>query len=139
MAMVSKELQGDNISDPDFAPLLNGRHYLARWRIFPYGWWDEGDGRVVIFDRKYRPICRRYPDRRVEIVASNQEIKFVGQTWLYGTDGSHPCDDRRARERVLGVVRRLGLVDELRHRRRLESRGRLLEWNRQPAPAKRQD
>lgn len=50
---------------------------LASWRIFPYGWWVEHDGAVVVFDRRYRPICRRLLNGSVEIVSPETWITFT--------------------------------------------------------------
>jgi hypothetical protein len=31
---------------------------FTRWALFPYGRWTCQDGRAVLFNRWYEPICR---------------------------------------------------------------------------------
>ena len=90
----------------------------------PYGWWTEASGAHVIYDRKYRPICRKHIDGRVEIVPSDTWIVFESSRHFYcGPDYPYTCPE--ARSRVLGVVQRLGLADEIKRRRSLDRRGLL--------------
>ena len=37
------------------------RQEFIRWQL-PYGQWRCADGREVLFDRDYAPICERYPE-----------------------------------------------------------------------------
>jgi hypothetical protein len=75
----------------------------------PYGAWTERDGSVVLFDRKYKPICRYRADTsEVEVVAPDQRISFVRETWFdddasaFARAASHqdttPTSDRYTRE-----------------------------------------
>jgi hypothetical protein len=97
---------------------------VAEWTCLPYGWWTEASGAYVVYDRRYRPICRRHADGRVEIVPSDCWITFESSRHFYcGPDYPYTCPE--ARSRVLGVVQRLGLADEIKRRRSLDRRGLL--------------
>jgi hypothetical protein len=96
----------------------------ADWHVMPYGWWTEVSGAHVIFDRKYRPLCRRHNDGHVEIVPSDTWTIWVKEDWLYSSPDT-PYTRPKARNRVLGVVQRLGLADEIKRRRSLDRRGLL--------------
>jgi hypothetical protein len=100
----------------------------AEWSIFPYGWATEGDGSLVLFDRKYRPICRKYPDGRTELMRSDAFIEFAGRTWLYD-DCSSPVRDAGTRKLVLAEMERWGVRDELKRRRELQRRKALPSWD----------
>lgn len=121
--------------DPGIAGLLRGMQLARRWALFPYGWWQEADGSSVIFDRGYRLICRKRPSGAVEILPCARTgnpvrktddlwIDWVDQRWLY-TGLTHPARDELSRLRVLGVVQRLGLRDEIIRRREAADR----EWS----------
>jgi hypothetical protein len=123
--------------DPDIAKLLRGLHRAARWSLFPYGWWIEADGSFVIFDRRYRPICRKRPDDSVEILpfirvdySERQTNKLwiakIGERWLY-TDLTHPVANVETRQRVIGVVQHLSLANEIIRRRETVHRERLAQ------------
>lgn len=115
--------------DPDIRNLLVGMRRAMRWRIWPYGWWQEDDGSYVIFDRLYRPICRKRPCGTVEIVRPDQWIAYVDQRYLY-TDIRHPDGNTAIAQRLFGIVQRLGIRDELARRRGLDRRRRLPRWDR---------
>jgi hypothetical protein len=119
-------------TDPGIANLLRGMQQERRWAPFPYGWWTEADGSFVIFDRGYRLICRKHTSGWVEILpfactdnfgrkADDLWIDWVDQRWLY-TGLTHPARDALSRSRVLGVVQRLGLADEIVRRREVADR-----------------
>ncbi|MCP1738200.1 hypothetical protein [Bradyrhizobium japonicum] len=121
-------------TDPAIANLLHGMQQERRWSTFPYGWWTEADGSFVIFDRGYRLICRKRTRGSVEILpfactgnptrkTDDLWIDWVDQRWLY-TGVTHPARDELSRLRVLGVVQRLGLRDEIVRRREVADR----EW-----------
>ncbi|MGY4467329.1 hypothetical protein ACVWWK_003011 [Bradyrhizobium sp. LB9.1b] len=121
--------------DPSIADLLRGMQRDRRWSPFPYGWWTEADGSHVIFDRGYRLICRKQPNGAVEILpfartgnfsgkVDDLWIDWVDQRWLY-TGLTHPARDDLSRLRVLGVVQRLGVRDEIVRRREAADR----EWS----------
>jgi hypothetical protein len=107
----------------DDRALIAHMRRVTDWRCMPYGWWTEASGAHVIYDRQYRPICR-HTDGQVEIVPSDSWITFESSSHFYcGPDYPYTCPE--ARDRVLGVVYRLGLVDEIKRRRDLDRRGRL--------------
>lgn len=121
-------------NDPGIANLLCGMRRERRWAPFPYGWWLEADGSFVIFDRGYRLLCRKHPTGFVEILpfartincsrkADDLWIDWVDERRLY-TGTTHPANDAQSRQRVLGVVQRLGLADEIIRRREVADR----EW-----------
>lgn len=111
--------------------LVRGLHKAARWSFFPYLWFGEADRSCVIVDRRYRLVCRKHatgaieilPFVRVENEADENWISIVSQNRIY-TDFSHPADDANSRQRVLGIVQRLGLKDEIVRRREIFHR----EW-----------
>lgn len=97
---------------------------FQQWEIFPYGKFFEDDGAEVIFDRRYRPICRVFPDGRVEGVNPSQWINFTDQNWFYHS-GNHPRNDKSTRAALLSLIEQLGLSAELMVRRELENVGHL--------------
>lgn len=97
---------------------------LQEWAIFPYGKFIEADGAEVIFDRRYRPICRVFLDRRVEVVNPRQWINFEDQSWFYNSI-NHPCNNKKTRTVLLNLIEELGLAAELMARRELEENGGL--------------
>jgi hypothetical protein len=108
----------------DDRALIAHMRRVTEWICFPYGWWTEASGAHVIYDRKYRPICRKHTDGRVEIVPSDTWIIFESSRHFYcSPDTPYTCPE--ARDRVLGVVYRLGLADEIKRRRSLDRRGLL--------------
>jgi hypothetical protein len=121
--------------DPGIARLLRGMQQERRWALLPYGWWTEADGSFVIFDRGYHLICRKRSNGTVEILpfactgnfsrkTDDSRIEWTSQRWLY-TGLAHPARDAVSRLRVLGVVERLGLRDEIIRRREAADR----EWS----------
>ena len=121
--------------DPGIASLLRGMQRERRWSSAPYGWWTEANGSFVIFDRGYRLICRKRPNGAVEILpfactgnfsrkTDDLWIEWNSQRWLY-TGLTHPTRDALSRRRVLGVVQRLALADEIIRRREVADR----EWS----------
>ncbi len=98
---------------------------VSPWEISPYGWWIDGSGCKVIFDRKYRPICTITADGKFGILPPGERILYRSQGWYYSGGKSHPSNCPDVRERSLSIVRDYGLEEELRRRRRLESLGQL--------------
>lgn len=108
------------IIDPRIAEKARRLHRTRRWLFFPYGYWTEGDGSFVIFDRRYHPLARKRRDGSVEILHMLDLdraplIKFKKQHLLYGSI-DHPCDTGETQRRLIGVVQRLGLEQEVHHR-----------------------
>jgi hypothetical protein len=54
--------------DPRITYAARGLHRVYRWSFFPYGWWTEAGGSVVIFDRRYHPLCRKRSDASIEVL-----------------------------------------------------------------------
>lgn len=74
--------------DPEITHDARGLHRVYRWFAFPAGWWTEADGSLVIFDRRYHPLCRKRPDGSVEILPMKDfnkplQIKFKSEQRLY--------------------------------------------------------
>ncbi|WOH68650.1 hypothetical protein [Bradyrhizobium sp. BWA-3-5] len=95
-------------------------HRTRRWVFFPYGYWTEKDGAFVVFDRRYHPLARKRRDGSVQILPMLDldraaRIEFKKQHFLYGSI-DHPCDTEETQQRLIGVVRRLGLEEEIHHR-----------------------
>lgn len=115
----------------DFLRILTRMH---AWKIWPYGWWTEADGSFVVFDGKYRPMCRKRPNGQVELLPSDMTIDYVDQRYLY-TYSTHPENCHETRERLDGVVARLGLGREIERRRMLVKRRQLPTAERARAAA----
>jgi len=96
-----------------------GTARFRSWNIFPYGWWEEADGSLVIFDRRYRPLCRKGPDGYVEILRPSDRISYIKQSHIYRLS-EHPADNPVMKRRIYGIVHRLGLLPELSRRQQLE-------------------
>ena len=106
--------------DPRIAKKARRLHRTRRWVFFPYGWWTEADKSLVVFDRRYHPLCRKRTDDTVEILPMVDldrapRIKFRKQHFLYGSI-DHPCDNEDTQLRLIGAVQRLGLEEEIHHR-----------------------
>ena len=55
---------------------------FMRW-MMPYGICYCDDGREVLFDRWYCPICQRYPGQQPTMADPNEWISYVRQEWFY--------------------------------------------------------
>ncbi|MGO3934487.1 hypothetical protein NP284_40095 [Rhodopseudomonas pseudopalustris] len=135
-----RAFDGDSVIeiDPDVAKLIVGMKKAARWSLLPYGWFEESDGSYVIFDRRYRLLCLTRPNGYVQILPFAEQamretdanwIRWRSQHWIY-SDLTHPDCNAFSRSRVLGVVERLGLKDEIIRRREVLRRQRLAGWRR---------
>jgi hypothetical protein len=108
----------------DDRALIAHMRRVTNWRVMPYGFWSEASGAHVVYDRQYRLICRRSTDGTVETLPSDCWITFESSQHFYcSPDTPYTCPE--ARSRVLGVVQRLGLADEIKRRRSLDRRGLL--------------
>jgi hypothetical protein len=70
--------------------------------LLPYGQWVCADGRVVIFNRRYSPICERLPDGVVQRADPAEWVKWVSQSWF---DLGSARYEKNARERLRKVLR----------------------------------
>lgn len=123
--------------DPEITFNARGLHRVYRWVFFPYGWWEEVGGSVVIFDRRGHPLCRKRPDGSVEVlpmVNLNNPMSIGGRNprFLYSGGLDHACESEATQQRLLRVVQRLGIEDEVArryaayHRWKIEARRRFL-------------
>lgn len=106
--------------DPRITDKARRLHRTKRWVFFPYGWWTEAGGSLVVFDRRHHPLCRKLPDGTVTILPMLDldralRIKFRKQYFLYGSI-DHPCDNKDTQMCLIGAVQRLGLEEEIHHR-----------------------
>ncbi|RWQ70763.1 MAG: hypothetical protein EOS85_26680 [Mesorhizobium sp.] len=120
--------RGEFLPDPDTSAFLGALQRTARWNLWPAGYWTEPDGSFVIFDRKYRPLCRKRPDGSIEILPSDAWINWIEERRLYETPRfPHPDNSRDTRDMLAGVVERLGIADEIKRRRKIGPRN-LPRW-----------
>ena len=49
----------------------------------PYGIWTCADGREVLFDRTYTPICERYPGQPAVMADRDEWVHWGQQDWFY--------------------------------------------------------
>jgi hypothetical protein len=67
----------------------------------PYGRWTCADGREVLYDRWYRPICQRYPGRLPTQADPEEWVdNIVDHHWFYN-DGTPEAKKRRVALAVL--------------------------------------
>lgn len=127
--------------DPQIVHNARSLHRVYRWFAFPAGWWTEADGSHVIFDRRYHPLCRKRPDGSVEVLPMTdfnhpQQIKFKSQHRLYSGGPDHVCESEETQQRLIRIVQRLGIEDEVARRyaayqrRKSEARRRFLRHYR---------
>ena len=69
------------------AEFYTSRKEFIRWQM-PYGCWHCPDGRQVLFDRDYAPICQRYPETAPSIADPNEWIPSARQEWFYNDANS---------------------------------------------------
>jgi hypothetical protein len=62
--------------------LWASRQEFIRWQL-PYGIWRCADGREVLFDRDYAPICSRYPGETPKLSNPREWVHWIDQVWLY--------------------------------------------------------
>jgi hypothetical protein len=80
----------------------------AYWRhVLPYGKWTCRDGREVLFNRDYRPILQRRPNRPVEVADPSERIPFIQQMWFYSEEelvGRSRVPSKRLLQRINGAL-----------------------------------
>lgn len=103
--------------DPRIADKAKRLHRVHKWVFFPKGWVTEPGGSLLIFDGRLHPLCRKQPDGAVVVlpmgefghppVFSLRKVRFLYE----GFD--HPCDTEETQQRLIRVVQRLGLQEEV--------------------------
>jgi hypothetical protein len=73
-------------------------HFLES--CLPYGKWTCEDGREVLFDRNYSPICQRYPGQAATMAKPTEWVPWKSQTFFYD-DGTPMAKKRRITRTVL--------------------------------------
>jgi len=68
----------------------------------PYGFWRAASGRIVIFNRRYRPLWQRLPDATIERADPSEWVSFVAQRWFDFTDARY---EKTARERLRNILK----------------------------------
>jgi hypothetical protein len=58
----------------------NRRDFIRR--LLPYGMYECKDGRQVLFDRHYAPICQRYPGQEPTLADPTEWVEGVAK-WFY--------------------------------------------------------
>ena len=72
------------------ATLHASRQEFIRWQL-PYGLWRCVDGREVLFDRDYCPICERSPDKSPQLADPHEFVRcIVHQEWFYNDATPRP-------------------------------------------------
>jgi hypothetical protein len=67
-------------------------------RLLPYGVGYCADGREVLFDRDYAPICQRYPGEPATMVGPAERVHWQSQDWFYDDRTRDATKRRRGRE-----------------------------------------
>jgi hypothetical protein len=76
----------------------------------PYGYWRDATGRLVVFNRRYRPLWQRLPDGTIERANPYEWIKFVEQRWFNWGDARY---EKTARERLRETLRKFFAGEDL--------------------------
>jgi hypothetical protein len=105
--------------DPRITDKARGLHRVHRWVFFPYGC-GEANGAMTLFDGRFYPMARKNPDGSVEILPMLDfkhppMIEFKKLRFLYGSF-DHPSDDEKTQQRLLAMVGRLCLGEEVYRR-----------------------
>lgn len=94
----------------------------------PYGYWRDANNRIVIFNRRYRPLWQRLPDGRIERANPYEWIKFVEQRWFNYTDARYA---KTARDRLRTILQNFFAGGDL------AARTIVTEWDRDDGPPNR--
>lgn len=76
-------------------------------RLMPYGKWTTAEGREVLFDREYAPICDRWPGRAPAMCNPREWVTHVDEEWYYD-DG---VPEKQKRQRAEAVLRQWGVYE----------------------------
>jgi hypothetical protein len=67
----------------------------------PYGYWRDANDRLIIFNRRYRPLWQRLPDGTINRAKPGEWIKFIEQQWFNWSDARY---EKTARERLRQIL-----------------------------------
>jgi hypothetical protein len=67
-----------------------------RWLMLPYGWWSSKDGRMIFFNRRYKPIFQIGPGAELSAADPNEWVSYTNQYYFYN-DGT-PDKEAAAKE-----------------------------------------
>ncbi|KAA0699977.1 hypothetical protein DTW90_11785 [Neorhizobium sp. P12A] len=93
------------------------------WRVLPYCFGYEDDGRAIVFDREYRPICEIETSGYVRVLQMVNSGRRAGDKIFIYHDLTRPHESCTSRVLIERIVKRLGLAGELLRRATLERAG----------------
>jgi hypothetical protein len=67
----------------------------------PYGFWKDATGRIVIFNRRYRPLWQRLADGTIDRADPGEWVPWVKQSWFDFTDVRY---EKSARDRLRKIL-----------------------------------
>lgn len=76
-------------------------------RMLPYGVWTCADGREVLFDRDYTPICQRTPPGPASPADPEERVRHISSHHFY-VDGT---PERRKRAAAMAVLAEWDFVE----------------------------
>jgi hypothetical protein len=100
----------------------DGWHYYGveepkkpiRWRL-PYGCWTCADGREVLYNRDYRPVCERWPGQKPQMANPKAWVhNIVREEWFYH-DGTPETQKMKVAKEKLSEWGMLKLVMGIIH------------------------
>jgi hypothetical protein len=62
--------------------LIASKSTFIMWQM-PYGCYHCADGREVLFDRDYAPMCQRHPGQAPTLANPKEWVKYARQEWFY--------------------------------------------------------
>jgi hypothetical protein len=74
---------------PSWARTAPPPFHSVRWSL-PYGIWTCADGREVLFDRRYCPICQRRPRSTPSLADPIEWVTFVTERNFYNDGTPEP-------------------------------------------------
>lgn len=75
--------------------------YILR-KVLPYGVFIHGDGSETLFDREYKAIATRTPDKSC-VYPTNETPRFERQAWFYD-DGGTPWSSIKSKRRCQAAL-----------------------------------
>jgi hypothetical protein len=80
-----------------------------RQMALPYGKWTCADGREVLFNRFYTPICERLPGQQATRANRNEWVPWKQQEWFYDDGTPEP----KKRKNSIAVLNAWGMTEEI--------------------------